>query len=72
MSWFGRWRRARILERHAIPLAAFDATVAALPILHGLDAAERTRLREAASLFIHGKAFSAAGGAEVDVDAVVM
>ncbi len=31
-----------------------------------MTAAERTRLREAASLFIHGKAFSAAGGAEVD------
>ncbi|MDP1645878.1 MAG: zinc-dependent peptidase [Thiobacillus sp.] len=66
MSWFGRWRRARILERHAIPLDAFDAILARLPILHGLDASERTRLREAASLFIHDKTFSAAGGADVD------
>ena len=63
---FGRWRRARLLERHAIPPAAFDATVAALPILRGLDAPERTRLREAASLFIHDKTFSAAGGADID------
>ena len=66
MNWFGRARRARLLERHAIPPAAFDATVAALPILRGLDAPERTRLREAASLFIHDKTFSAAGGADVD------
>lgn len=44
----------------------FDTAAAALPILQGLDAAERTRLREAASLFIHDKTFSAAGGAEVD------
>lgn len=66
MSWFGRWRRARILARHAIPLDAFDTALARLPILHRLDASERTRLREAASLFIHDKAFSAAGGAEVD------
>ena len=66
MSWFGRWRRARILERHLIPAEAFDAAHARLPILRGLDAQERMRLREAASLFIHGKAFSAAGGAEVD------
>lgn len=66
MGWFSRWRRARILERHAIPPQAFDAAVARLPILHGLDAAERTRLRETASLFIHDKTFSAAGGAEVD------
>jgi Mlc titration factor MtfA (ptsG expression regulator) len=66
MNWFTRWRRARILERHAISPDDFDAAAAALPILQGLDAAERTRLREAASLFIHDKTFSAAGGAEVD------
>ena len=66
MSWFGRWRRARILERHAIPVEAFEAVFANLPILHRLDASERTRLREAASMFIHDKTFSAAGGAEVD------
>jgi Mlc titration factor MtfA (ptsG expression regulator) len=71
MSWFGRWRRARILERHAIPSNVFDAAVAALPILHGLDTAERARLREAASLFIHDKTFSAAGGADVDDDTKV-
>lgn len=66
MSWFRRWRRTRILERHAIPPHAFDAAVAALPILRGLAPDELERLREAASLFIHDKAFSAAGGAEVD------
>ena len=66
MSWFGRWRRARILERHAIPVEAFEAALANLPILHRLDASERTRLREAASLFIHDKTFSAAGDSEVD------
>ena len=66
MSWFGRWRRARILERHAIPSDAFDAAFAGLPILRGLDAFERARLRESASLFIHDKTFSAAGGADVD------
>ncbi|MHB1144518.1 MAG: M90 family metallopeptidase [Thiobacillus sp.] len=65
MSWFGRWRRARILERNAIPPDDFDATVASLPILRGLTADELARLRESSSLFIHGKAFSAAGGAEV-------
>ena len=66
MSWFGRWRRTRILARHAIPLEAFDAALARLPILYRLDASERVRLREAASLFIHDKTFSAAGDAEVD------
>ena len=66
MGWFSRWRRARILERHLIPAATFEATRARLPILSGLDAQEQARLREAASLFIHDKGFSAAGGAEVD------
>jgi MtfA peptidase len=65
MSWFGRWRRARILEQHAIPHRAFDAALAGLPILRGLDASERERLREATSLFLHDKTFSAAGGARV-------
>ena len=66
MSWFGRWRRTRILERHTIPADAFDAAVSSLPILYGLTSDERARLHEAASLFIHGKTFSAAGGADVD------
>jgi Mlc titration factor MtfA (ptsG expression regulator) len=66
MSWFGRWRRARILAQHAIPSADFDSVLAGLPILHRLDPSERVRLYEAASLFIHDKDFSAAGGAEVD------
>jgi Mlc titration factor MtfA (ptsG expression regulator) len=66
MNWFSRWRRTRILERHAIPSNAFDTVVARLPILQGLTPDELTRLREMASLFIHDKAFSAAGGADVD------
>ena len=66
MSWLSRWRRARILKRHAVPHDAFDRALARLPILQGLDSDERMRLREAASLFIHDKAFSAAGGADVD------
>ncbi|MDP1864537.1 MAG: zinc-dependent peptidase [Thiobacillus sp.] len=66
MNWFGRWWRARILKRHLIPASAFDAAIARLPILHHLDRYERTRLRESASLFIHDKTFSAAGGADVD------
>ncbi|HEX7971181.1 MAG TPA: M90 family metallopeptidase [Thiobacillus sp.] len=66
MNWFGRWRRARILERHRIPLDLFRAGVEGLPILRGLNSDELLRLRESASLFIHHKTFSAAGGADVD------
>lgn len=66
MSWFSDWRRNRILRHHLVPFAAFQATVERLPILRGLTSDELAQLREAASLFIHDKTFSAAGGAEVD------
>lgn len=66
MNWFRRWRRTRILARHKIAQAAFDATVAALPILRGLTPDDLQRLRERASLLIHDKAFSEAGDARVD------
>ena len=66
MFGFARWRRARILKRHGIPVAQFDAACARVPILQGLDVAERIRLREAATLFVHDKTFSAAGGANID------
>jgi Mlc titration factor MtfA (ptsG expression regulator) len=66
MSWFDRWRCARILKRNAIPHHAFDEAISGLPVLHRLKASERSRLREQASLFLHDKTFSAAGGADVD------
>jgi Mlc titration factor MtfA (ptsG expression regulator) len=66
MSWFARWRRTRILRHHLIPLDAFQTAAARLPILLGLTADEWARLRESASLLLHDKTFSAAGGATVD------
>jgi Mlc titration factor MtfA (ptsG expression regulator) len=66
MSWFARWRRNRILQRHLIEQGDFDNAVAQLPILHGLTPNERARLRESSSLLLADKSFSAAGGAEVD------
>lgn len=66
MSWFGRWRRARILKQHAIPHEVFNTAIVTLPILRGLVPSELSRLRESASLFIHDKTFSAAGGASID------
>jgi len=66
MNWFARWRRTRILKRHLIPHAAFQSALTQLPILDGLSAAERDHLHQIASLFLHDKSFSAAGGATVD------
>ena len=44
----------------------FDAAVARLPILTGLNTRELARLRSSASHFIHTKRFTAAGGAEIN------
>jgi len=66
MNWFTRWRRTRILRRHLIAQADFNAAAARLPILHGLTSDELTRMRESASLLMHDKTFSAAGGAAVN------
>lgn len=68
MFGIGRWRRRRILQRHGVPQDAVDAVCSRLPVLAGLDAGERARLRDHASLFLHDKSFSAAGGAEIDTD----
>ena len=62
MGWFSRLLRPRP------PLIAeteFDAAVARLPILNRLNTRELARLRNVASLFMHTKRFTAAGGAEV-------
>lgn len=66
MNWFARWRRERMLRRHLLAEAGFNAATDRLPILAGLTAGERSTLREQASLLIAGKQFSAAGGAKVD------
>ena len=66
MGWLSRLFRARTLRRTLIPAVEFEAAAAQLPILAGLGADDLTRLREAASLFLHDKQFSSAGGANVD------
>ena len=65
MSWFGRWKRERILRHHRIPQPVFDEAIAALPLLAGLTGDERAMLHDQASLLLAGKSFSAAGGAAV-------
>ena len=63
---FARWRRNRVLKHHLVPLDTFQTTVERLPVLQGLTPNELSRLRESASLLLHDKAFSNAGGAVVD------
>ncbi|PMS17922.1 hypothetical protein C0Z18_19000 [Trinickia dabaoshanensis] len=58
--WFGTRRRERALREHAIDDALWQATLAGLPFLGYLDAADLVRLREMTSLFIAQKQFSTA------------
>ena len=60
------WRRRRILARRSIPDAVWQATIAEIPALSRLDAAELERLRALALLFLHEKSLEPAGGLVLD------
>lgn len=62
MKLYRDWRRRRVLQRAPLSDASWSATVAALPLLHGLGASELTRLRELTTLFLREKTVVAAGG----------
>lgn len=62
------WQRRRLERAHAdIDSALWPGVCAVLPLLDGLDDAARRRLIDTAALFLHQKAFEAAGGAELDL-----
>ncbi|MBU1331122.1 MAG: zinc-dependent peptidase [Gammaproteobacteria bacterium] len=63
---FHAWRRQRILARHPVDAATWQAVRQALPILDGLAEADLQRLRERAQLFLHAKHISALPGVELD------
>lgn len=57
-----QWRRRRLLARADLDPADWRRTLAALPFLAGLDAAEAARLRERVIVFLAGKSVHGAGG----------
>ena len=59
------WLASLLPRPPLIAAPEFDAAVARLPILGGLDTRDLARLRSAASLFIRTKRFTAAGGAQI-------
>ncbi|MGD9708980.1 MAG: zinc-dependent peptidase [Halothiobacillaceae bacterium] len=59
------WRRRRILARHPIAEADWQATLATVPILHRLTTDELARLRARATLFLHRTPFTAIDGLEL-------
>jgi len=63
--WFDARRREKALQTFAIDDALWQATLAGLPFLAHLDAADLVRLRELTSLFIAQKEFSTAHDLEL-------
>jgi Mlc titration factor MtfA (ptsG expression regulator) len=67
-DWLARWsrrRRARTLERHAIPDGLWQSTLERFPFLAQRPTDAVDRLREMATLFLTRKEFTGAGGLQV-------
>lgn len=58
IGWWRRWRRARTLERRAIPEELWQLTLARYPFLAARSAARVDALREMATLFLAAKEFT--------------
>lgn len=67
--FFRNWRRRRLLARHPLDPQLWAAVCAELPLLAGLDLAERQRLGELSLLFLHDKQLTCLPGVELDDDA---
>ena len=66
MFGFTQWRRRRILRKFNVDDATWQRVSACFPFVARLNDEERSRLRELAILFMHGKQISAAGGLELN------
>ena len=65
-GWWQRWRRARTLERRAIPDPLWQQTLLRFPFLAARPANKLGALRDMTTLFLAGKEFSGGGGLVVD------
>ena len=65
MSWFKRWRRARVLRKTVLDARLWNTTVRRYACTRMLSPPELTRLRELVILFLHEKAIHGAAGMAV-------
>ena len=72
MNRLQRWWHQRFLRKHRIPLPLWESALSQAAILTRLDPAERHRLRELASRFLHDKSIVGAQGLTVTDDMRVM
>ena len=73
MGWFGRWRRARAVQRKPVDAAAWAAVVQRFSFLRVLDAGEQARLRDLVAAFLNEKSLQGAGGLIItrDIELVI-
>ena len=64
-AWWRRWRRARALERRAIPDSLWQLTLMRFPFLAVRSKEDLRDLREMATLFLAEKEFSGTRGLEI-------
>ena len=63
---FRQQRRRKLLEHRLISESTWFSALGGLPIFRFLNADERERLRQLATLFVHEKIFEPAGGMVLD------
>ena len=68
MSWFRRWRRARVLRHATVDPDLWQAAIARYPFTCTLPHADQERLRDLVMLFLDEKAVHGAGGMTVHED----
>jgi Mlc titration factor MtfA (ptsG expression regulator) len=71
IGWWQRWRRARTLERRAIPDPLWELTLARFPFLAARSQAQVEALREMATLFLAEKEFTGSRGLVVSDEMAV-
>jgi Mlc titration factor MtfA (ptsG expression regulator) len=73
MGWFGRWRRARAVQRKPVDAAAWAAVVRRFSFLRVLDADEQAKLRDLVAAFLNEKSLQGAGGLTItrDIELVI-
>ena len=64
-GWWQRWRKARALERRAIPEPLWQLTLARFPFLAARSEEDLRELRQMATLFLSAKEFSGARDLEI-------
>ena len=64
--WIKRLRTSRLVHKYALQDELWRETTRKLPLLQGLDATEKARLRVLATLLIHRKTFVGVQDVEVD------